>query len=141
MEDRQLPVIALVEDEEMDVRHFRRLAQRFELINEIRVFENGEDALVYLKNRRDDDNRRVLVLTDINMPRMTGHELIDAIRADSALASTVIFVVSTSDLKTDVDQAYAKNVAGYIVKDNSGTAFAESVQMLKHYTAAVTLIN
>ena len=138
--DMRQAVIALVEDEEMDIRHFRRLAKKHGLTNPLEIFEDAETALSFLRRLKEQADRPpVLVITDINMPGMTGHELIEAMRADPDLASHVIFVVSTSDLRSDIERAYTNQVAGYIVKDSGGAALAESVQMLRHYCGSVTL--
>lgn len=134
------PLIALVEDEAMDVRHFRRLAKKHDLSNPIEVFENGDAALEFLRKSKTGKNcQPILLLTDINMPGMTGHELIEEIRHDPTLQHMVVFVVSTSDLETDIVRAYSNRVAGYIVKDAAGVALDESVRMLRHYCESVTL--
>ena len=140
MNDNKQPIIALVEDEEMDVRHFKRLARKHGLNNPILVFENGDQAFAYLQEcKADRDHPPVLLLTDLNMPGITGQELIEAVRKDKILANLVVFVVSTSDLQSDINRAYANKVAGYIVKDSAGTSLAESIQMLRHYCSSVRL--
>lgn len=139
MEATHRPLIALVEDEAMDVRHFKRLAKKHALPNDIEVFENADTALAFLRETKSAPiSRPILLLTDINMPGMTGHELIEEIRHDPNLQDTVVFVVSTSDLETDIRRAYSNCVAGYIVKDAAGVALDESVLMLRHYCDAVT---
>ena len=139
MESRQSTIIALVEDERMDVRHFKRLVKKHELSNPLEVFENAETALAFLRSAKYTSAAPVLVVTDINMPGMSGHEFIEEIRQDPDLASTVVFVVSTSDLESDIQRAYDSRIAGYIVKDATGAALDESVRMLRHYCGAVTL--
>lgn len=134
------PTLLLVEDDEMDIMLFERHAKRHKLAQAIDIVKDGEQALSYLKEVRGVDGvPPVVLVTDLNMPGMTGHELIDDIRATPHLANMIIFVISTSDLDSDISRAYANHVAGYIVKDTSGAATETCVQMLSHFCSAVTV--
>jgi CheY-like chemotaxis protein len=131
--------ILLVEDEEADVVHFQRLCKKHNLSAELVVARDGDSALERL--RRDGlSGGRWLIVTDINMPGLTGHELIEEIRNDEDLSSNVVFVISSSDLPDDIEQAYARHVAGYIVKDPQGEQLNAGVAMLNQYVQAVTLL-
>jgi CheY-like chemotaxis protein len=131
--------ILLVEDEEADVVHFQRLCKKHKLNVEIIVARNGDAALERLR-REGLAGGRWLIVTDLNMPGLTGHELIEEIRNDDDLASNVIFVISTSDLSDDIEQAYAQHVAGYIVKDPHGEKLDSSIALLSHYVQSVTML-
>lgn len=132
------PAILLVEDEEADVFHFKRLARMQGLAAEILVARDGETALSMM---RSDALRGMpyIVLTDLNMPGLTGHELIEEIRADRTLSSRIVFVLSTSDLPEDVERAYRNNIAGYIVKDAHGERIEAAISMFNQYLRAIAL--
>jgi CheY-like chemotaxis protein len=131
--------IMLVEDDEADVLQFQRLCKKHQLTAEITVVRNGDAALQRL--RRDGlTGDRWVIVTDLNMPGLTGHELIEEIRNDDDLASNVIFVISSSDLPDDIEQAYARHVAGYIVKDPGGRQLDCGIAMLNQYVQAVTMV-
>lgn len=133
------PSILLVEDDETDILQFLRLSKKHSIERLVHIVEDGDAALDYLRKQ---DNKNgvspVVVVTDLNMPGMTGHELIEDIRGDAKIANTAILVLSTSDLESDIARAYANHVAGYIVKDTGGEAFASCVQLLRHYCDIVT---
>lgn len=132
--------IVFVEDEEMDVRHFQRLARKHGLSAPVRVFRRADDALSFLdQSVSKSGDRRHVIVTDLNMPGTSGHELVETIRADPRMAESVVFVISTSDLATDMQRAYGNNVAGFIVKDPQGQSVSECVQMLKHFCNSVVL--
>jgi CheY-like chemotaxis protein len=80
-----------------------------------------------------------IVTLDLNMPRMGGLEFLEVVRADPALERMVVFVFTTSDMPTDVQSAYSKNVAGYIVKENPSETFANALGMLNAYSRIVEL--
>lgn len=133
--------ILLVEDEEADVLHFQRLCRKRGIRAEVTVATNGDAALRLLREqaRAMPATARYLIVTDLNMPGLTGHELIEEVRNDARIANSVIFVVSTSDLADDIEKAYRQHVAGYIVKDAAGDRLEAGVAMLDYYLSAVTL--
>lgn len=132
------PAILLVEDEEADVFHFKRLARIKGLAAEIIVARDGETALSIMRSDAV-RNTPYIVLTDLNMPGLTGHELIEEIRADRSLSGRIVFVLSTSDLREDVERAYRNHIAGYIVKDAHGERIEAAITMLDQYLRAIAL--
>jgi CheY-like chemotaxis protein len=129
--------LVLVEDEETDVIHFQRIARRVGLDVPVAVARDGFSALKFLNDAPGGSTP--VVVTDLNMPGLSGHELIDEIRAAPDLAATVVFVLTTSDVPEDIERAYHRGVAGYIVKEPTGQSIEESIRMLKHYFNAVQL--
>ncbi len=134
------PAILLVEDDEIDIMSFERQVRKLRLDVPIRVARSALDALGILRVPPDVPGERptdYIVLTDINMPGMSGHELIETIRRDPALRRTIVFVITSSSLATDVGRAYDSNVAGYIVKDSTGDRMREAVEMLQRFLGCV----
>lgn len=131
------PRVLLVEDDEADVVHFKRMCRRVGLDADIAVVPSGDAALKHL--RHPANSNPTIIVTDLNMPGLTGHEFIREIRHDKKLSPSIVFVVSTSDLPEDIDEAYSHHVAGYIVKDAHGERLQAGVEMLNEYIRAVTL--
>ncbi len=124
--------ILLVEDDEIDVMGIKRAFKEAKVANPIIVAENGLEALEKLKDGKS-ILRPYLILLDINMPRMNGHEFLEEIRADEDLKNSIVFVLTTSKDDKDVFKAYEKNVAGYLIKENIGKGFLEAVSLLDTY--------
>jgi len=80
-----------------------------------------------------------LIILDLKMPRMDGHEFLEELRQDPELMNTVVFVMTTSDNSEDREKAYGKNVAGYIVKSDPVGSFRRAVDLLNHYWHVVDL--
>lgn len=83
--------------------------------------DNGEDVLDYLYQRNAfaspaSPPRPALVLMDLNMPRMNGHEATRAIRQDNALRLLPVIVLSTSSSPAQVAQAYASGANAFMTK-------------------------
>ena len=124
--------VLLVEDDEVDVMNVKRAFEKARIANPLHVARDGMEALELL--RRDGEiPRPVIVLLDLNMPRMNGIEFLGKIREDEELRELIVFVLTTSKADEDMTAAYQKNVAGYIVKANLGGSFLEVVTMLDHY--------
>jgi len=80
-------------------------------INELYEAANGQEALAVLKEQWID-----LVFSDINMPVMTGVEMIEQMHQDEALRSIPVVVVSTEGSKTRIEDLIQKGVRAYIRK-------------------------
>lgn len=134
----QEPVsILLVEDDEVDVMNIKRAFKRKNISMPLRVARNGLDALEVLRaNSQNSENalsERRLVLLDLNMPRMSGLEFLEAIRQDPGLQDTPVVVLTTSNDDNDRRQAYQYNVAGYLIKSVAFSDFADSIEALTQY--------
>jgi CheY-like chemotaxis protein len=81
---------------------------------------------------------RLLVL-DLNLPGIDGHELLDRLRADARLRQTVALVLTTSDHPGDVRRAYERNAAAYIVKGLDGSGTGCLMALLRAYAEGVVL--
>jgi CheY-like chemotaxis protein len=70
---------------------------------------------------------------------MNGFEFMEEIRGDQNLHESVIFVLTTSDNEHDRARAYAKNIAGYMVKSAVGPHFSKLASLLDNYRSTVKL--
>jgi CheY-like chemotaxis protein len=136
MEERIINIL-LVEDDEVDVMNVRRAFKKNNITNPLYVAENGLEALALLRSQ-DGKNPTVppvrrLILLDLNMPKMNGLEFLQQLRADPALKSTPVIVLTTSDEDRDRVEAYNLNVAGYILKPVTFSRFANVMITLNNY--------
>ena len=77
----------------------------------IKEAEDGKDALAKMMAGKFD-----LLMTDWNMPNMSGLELVEAVRADANFKGIPILLVTTRNLKEDIVNAIKSGVNGYIIK-------------------------
>lgn len=111
--------VLIVEDDEVDVELVTRGLKKRQLDLDVHTMTDGGQALEFLRSSMPTEKRsRLIVLLDLNMPRMNGHEFLAELRNDPTLKKIIVFVLTTSSLETDRAQAYEKNVAGYFVKSN-----------------------
>lgn len=130
--------ILLVDDDDVDAMGVQRALQKLKIVNPLVRARDGLEALELLRTA-DAVQRPYLILLDLNMPRMNGIEMLNELRQDPALCSSVVFVLTTSQDDQDKFAAYNKNVAGYIVKKHVGDGFMRVMEMLDHYWRVVEL--
>ena len=93
--------------------------------------EDGAVALNMLRNNKFD-----FVVSDINMPVMTGFELLNAIKADNNLKHLPVLMVTAEARKEDIVRAAKDGAAGYIVKPFAKATLEEKVQKIMQKLAA-----
>ena len=133
--------ILLVEDDDGDAKAVRRAFVKAKIANPIERAQDGVEALEMLRgdNGRTAIRSPVLLLVDLNMPRMNGIDLVRTLREDVNLRRTIVFLLTTSKNEEDIAAAYDLNVAGYIVKQNAGADFLSLVGMIDNYWKIVEL--
>ncbi len=127
--------ILLVEDDEVMRMAIRRAIAKSGLPHPLLEARDGLEALEMLRgtSERPPLARPFFLLLDLNMPRMNGIELLQEMRTDPRLQSTVVFVLSTSSAEEDIRAAFGHNVAGYFVKTRVGINFGRLIGMLETY--------
>ena len=110
--------ILLVEDDTLDAMDIKRSLDKLSIVYSLNTATNGEEALQLLQEKSEFGPGELPdeVLIDINMPKMTGLELLEKIRDSSELKDLKCFVITTSDAKVDKQAAAALGVSGYITK-------------------------
>lgn len=133
--------VLVVDDDEVDVESLRRSFTRRRIANPVHVASDGVVALQMLRGESGHRTlpRPLIVLLDINMPRMNGLEFLRVIRADDKLKDLVVFVLTTSADQRDLHEAYSLNIAGYILKSDAGDSFLDAIDLLDHYWRIVEL--
>ena len=107
--------IVIIEDDADDRGFFKEVFDHLKYENEVLYFSDGESALSYLL---DEPTKPFLILSDINMPRLSGIELKDRIQLNENLRMKCIpylFFTTTANQQHVVD-AYSKSVQGFFVK-------------------------
>ncbi|WP_437555376.1 response regulator [Sorangium sp. So ce367] len=124
--------IILVEDDDVDVMGVQRALRDVTAAFSLWIAHDGVEALAVLRSNQVPAERR-LVLLDLSLPRMNGFELLRSMRADPALKSTVVVVLTSSTNESDKAAAYRLNIAGYLLKPMGSARFAEVMDTLTLY--------
>ena len=141
MPDRIFQLL-LVEDSSADIRLFKEVLRVWRVRHCLGVVENGAEALDYLYRRGNYDGapRPDLILLDINMPGMSGLELLDRIKADMQLRCIPVIVFTSSSSPSDVNTAYDRRASCFITKPADLGAFyrvMDAIESFWFHTAAM----
>jgi two-component system response regulator len=130
--------ILLVEDNPDDQLLTKIAFEKARLGNELVIVGDGVTALDYLWGRGDFAGRDVrelpaLVLLDLNMPKLSGFEVLDQIRKNPATATLPVVVLTSSAQDEDVIHSYRNGANSYIRKPVELDAFIKAVAQLQLY--------
>lgn len=130
--------VLLVEDSPDDAELTLRAFTRHKLANTVVHVGDGAEALDFLFARgsygeRDASHLPALVLLDINMPRMDGHQVLAAMRADPLTANVPVVMLTSSDEQRDILKAYDNGANSYVRKPVEFSEFIEAAGQLGIY--------
>ena len=127
--------ILLVEDSVPDVELTLEALSEAKVANEVSVVRDGESALAYLRHEGDygDAVRPDLVILDLNLPRVSGHEVLVEMRADSDLRRIPVAVLTTSAAEADVVKTYDLGANCYLSKPVDMEQFVRVVQAVDDF--------
>lgn len=135
---RQLHVL-VVEDDDNHAEIMRRALRRSEIVGSSDRVSDGAEALAYLRRQRSfaDRPRPDVVLLDLKLPKIDGHEVLSAIKQDPDLQSIPVVVLSTSDAEQDRAKAYDRHANSYLVKPFKYERFREMINDVCLYWGAI----
>ncbi|MES1167327.1 MAG: response regulator [Pseudomonadota bacterium] len=115
------PIILLVDDSENDALLMCTVYGGAGFVRPLQFARDGEEAIAYLRGDGAFQNRRqfplpAVVLLDLNMPRKSGFEVLEWIRAQPGFSSLRVYVLSASSREVDIQRAYDLGANAYLVK-------------------------
>ena len=139
------PPLLLVEDSPEDRVATTRAFKKCGLMNPIVCCEDGDDALDYLHRRGkytepSSARRPGVILLDLNMPGTDGREVLAEIKADDALKTIPVIVLSTSTDARDISGSYSAGASSYMRKPVDMDGFAAAMQSMKQWWFDVVIL-
>jgi two-component system response regulator len=130
--------ILLVEDNANDVKLTLHAFKAANLANPVHVARDGVEALEFLfgvVSDADEENSRNpgLILLDLKLPRLDGHEVLRRIKSDSRTSGIPVIVLTASEAERDVARTYEVGADSYIVKPVDFQQFTEAVRNIGKY--------
>jgi CheY-like chemotaxis protein len=131
---QQSMLILLAEDDDGHANLIQRNLQRAGVVNEVIHVRDGQEALDFLRGHGAYAGRKstgpLLVLLDINMPRMSGIEVLRETKRDPATAATPVIMLTTTDDPREVQRCYELGCSVYLTKPVQYTEFVEAIKRL-----------
>jgi two-component system response regulator len=125
--------ILLVDDSPDDVALTLRAFRTNNITNKVDVASDGEEALTYLLRESERRPKPVLILLDINLPKVSGLEVLRRIRTDERTRYLPVVVLSTSSEDRDIVESYNLGANSYVRKPVVFNEFVDAVKVLGLY--------
>jgi two-component system response regulator len=137
--------ILLVEDNPADIQITRRALRDSASPVQLIVVRDGQEAVEYLLRQgaytsHPEWRRPDLILLDLNLPRVTGREVLQRIRATPALHVVPVVVLSTSKRLEDVHDLYLMGANTYVEKPQDFNRFVAVLQTIQRYWLDTALL-
>lgn len=129
--------LLLIEDDDIDAMSIERSFKKNRIANPIVRCFDGIGAMESLTS--GEIKRPFVILLDLNLPRMSGLDFLEKLRANQEHKDAVVFVLTTSKDEQDQIKAYQLNAAGYFLKSDCGAQFLDVVHMLYDYWKIVKM--
>ena len=126
--------ILMIEDDEGHARLIERNIRRAGVNNEIVPFQNGTSALDYLFGPDGSGlasaRRHLLILLDLNLPDMTGLDILEKVKANPHTRRSPVVVLTTTDDSQEIQRCYDLGANVYITKPVNYDGFANAIRQL-----------
>lgn len=126
--------IVMIEDDEGHARLIERNIRRAGVNNLITSFRNGTDGLAYLLGAdgsgEESASRSMLILLDLNLPDMTGVDILVKVKANKHTKRSPVIILTTTDDEREIKRCYDLGANVYITKPVNYESFANAIQQL-----------
>jgi CheY-like chemotaxis protein len=131
--------ILYAEDSDNDIELTMAAFNECNLVNQIDVVHDGEEALDYLFYRGKYTDRTSgtpsFVLLDIKMPKLDGIEVLKAIRESKELSNLPVVMLTSSQMESDIFKSYQLKANGFVVKPIDFTEFVKAIKGIGYFWA------
>ncbi len=131
--DNRINPILLVEDNPLDLDLTLRAFATRNLTNPIQTARDGEEALKYIEKWENGEPIPIVILLDLNMPKISGLEVLKEIKTHPKYKTIPIVILTTSSESSDIKTAYQLGANSYIVKPVDFEKFIEVAGHIELY--------
>jgi CheY-like chemotaxis protein len=133
--------IVMIEDDEGHARLIEKNVRRAGVSNAIVPYTNGTEALDYIlgKDRSGEASRdrSLLILLDLNLPDMTGVDILAKVKSNPHTKRLPVVVLTTTDDKSEIQRCYDLGANVYITKPVDYENFANAIRQLGLFFAVI----
>jgi CheY-like chemotaxis protein len=122
--------VMLVEDNPEDVAFMQKVLKFNQLDRDMLVATSGREALRILEKMAERDERLNLILLDINLPDLSGIDILTEIKKDPRLRSIRVVMLTGSNEDEDIQKCYDLGASSYLVKPISNDALMQVIETL-----------
>lgn len=125
--------ILLVEDNEGDILLTTEALEECKIINEITIIRDGQAAIDFFETLEDTNHIPDIVLLDINLPKMSGQEVLIYIKNHVKYKQVPVIMLTTSSSEKDIMASYKNHVNCYITKPVDVADFIKAISKIEDF--------
>lgn len=125
--------ILLIEDNEGDILLTTEAFDEGKILNRTRVVRDGRSAIDLLAADLESATLPDLILLDVNIPRMNGHEVLQHIKQHSDLKHIPVIMLTTSSTELDITRSYQNHANCYITKPVEAADFMNAISKIQDF--------
>jgi len=125
--------ILLIEDNEGDIMLTVEAFEDSKIVNKITAIRDGKEAINYFETLTKKDEAPHLVLLDVNLPKISGHDVLLYIKNSEKYKSIPVIMLTTSSSEKDILQSYKNHVNCYITKPIDVTDFMRAIAKVEDF--------
>ena len=131
--------ILLVEDNEGDILLTKEALTEGKIVNDVHVVRDGWEAMQFLKKEEGFEHAVTpdLILLDVNLPRLDGHEVLEKIKNDKELKMIPVVMLTTSSSASDILKSYGNHANCYITKPVEIDDFMSTVSGIEDFWISI----
>mgnify|MGYP001071807547 CR=1 FL=1 len=134
--------ILLVEDNEGDILLTTEALEERKIVNKVTVVRDGEEAIDFLLKRGKHKEAEVpdLVLLDVNLPKASGHEVLQEVKSNELTKKIPVIMLTTSSSQKDIDLSYTYHANCYITKPVDVGNFLEAIGTIEEFWLSIVAL-
>lgn len=132
----------LAEDNPGDVRLTQEGLRESKISNNLYVVQDGVEAMEFVRRegKYADAPTPDIVLLDLNLPKMDGHQVLAQIKSDPALKSIPVVIMTSSEAEQDILATYSAHANCYVTKPIDLDHFIKVIQSIEHFWLSVVTL-
>lgn len=131
--------ILLVEDNEGDILLTKEAFENGKILTKLSVVKDGKEAIDYLTKKGNYKNSELpdLLLLDVNLPKINGHEVLQFIKTHEDLIQIPVIMLTTSSSSADINLSYKQHANCYITKPIEVDNFIDVISKIENFWISI----
>jgi CheY-like chemotaxis protein len=127
--------VLMVDDDDGDVLMTREAFEYYKVRNRLHIVSDGEQALQFLRRQGPyaDAPRPGLILLDVNLPRLSGLEVLAELKSDPDLLVIPVVMLTTSRAEEDIIRSYSLHANAFVTKPVDFEHFIEAIRQIDNF--------
>lgn len=127
--------ILLVEDNEGDILLTREALEEWEINHDLSVVKNGKDAMLFMLRETNFTDAKTpdLIFLDINLPKKSGHEVLEFLKKSEEFRQIPVIMLTTSSSSSDIIRAYRNHANCFVTKPVDVDEFLNTIAMIEGF--------